>query len=175
MEKETITVTYSAKYGPKIGDVFYSLSPKSGLTPKNFEVGKTYQVLVYTSKTGKKYINQIVGEGTAVLNGVPTNTISAQTTEKLEDKPSLPPAKEILDNEKPSQIESLGLKAAQGEYKKRDFDAEARGKVACAIFTSLLQSPFIASQALNKEDAIKLIDELGERYIKKVFEKQGTL
>ena len=56
MEKETITVTFVAKYGPKIGEVWYNIDQKSGLKPEQFKKGETYTVLTETSKTGKKYI-----------------------------------------------------------------------------------------------------------------------
>lgn len=61
VNKESIVVERLAKYGPVVNGQFYSLSSKSGLSLSAFEVGKQYEVLVYTSDSGKKYINQVVG------------------------------------------------------------------------------------------------------------------
>ena len=60
--KETITVDSINQYGPRVGGKNYYPSKKSGLSPEDFEVGKSYTVLVYTSDKGAKYINQIVGD-----------------------------------------------------------------------------------------------------------------
>lgn len=148
--KETITVTYVAKYGPKVGEEWYNLSPKSGLIPSNFVVGKTYQVLVYTSKTGKKYINQIVGEATELPKAEP----------KVETPKDEPVAERKVSYAKPAG---------------RDFDAEARGKVACASWAAALSSPALAMYALNKEDYLTLVETVADKMTKKVFEKQGNL
>lgn len=64
MSLETIVPTANGKFGPKVGDIFYSFS-KFFKGDKQLEVGTPVSVDVFTSDSGKKYINAIVG---AVLN-----------------------------------------------------------------------------------------------------------
>ncbi len=154
--KETITVTLVAKYGPKVGDVWYNLSPKSNLTPDKFVKGNTYDVLVYTSKTGKKYINQIVGEDRVDSKAL------------LESKEYQQGVSDVIN-----QAVRTPEPVKTSKFSGRDFDAEARGKVACASYAAALSSPALAMYALNKEDYLKLVEEVTEKMIKKVFEQQG--
>lgn len=156
--KETITVTLVAKYGPKVQDQWYSLSPKSGLTPANFQAGKTYQVLVYTSKTGKKYINQIVGEDRVDSKAL------------LESKEYQQGVSGVIN-----QVVRTPEPVKASKFSGRDFDAEARGKVACASWAAALSSPALAMYALNKEDYLTLVETVADKMSKKVFERQGNL
>jgi hypothetical protein len=161
--KETIIVTYVGQFGPRCGEQWYGLSPKSGLTKDNFEKGKTYQVLVYTSKAGKKYINQIVGEQEVT-------------------PPSAPLVADVGTANKEVIVEKGIVNPKTGTYFQgatkftgRDFDAEARGKVACASWAAALSSPALAMYALNKEDYLTLVETVADKMSKKVFEKQGNL
>lgn len=58
--QETITIEGHGKYGPKANGSWYSCGQKSGLTPKSFIMGTTYDVIVYTSDKYAKYINSVV-------------------------------------------------------------------------------------------------------------------
>lgn len=84
--KETIVVEGLGKYGPKVSGKFYNLSKKSGLELKHFTPGHTYDVIVYTSASGTKYINQLVGEvvGAAApaVEEAPVSNVSS-TTDKV--------------------------------------------------------------------------------------------
>lgn len=84
LTKETIVVEAAGKYGPKVNGVFYSLSTKSNLRPEQFQPGKTFDVLIYTTPaSGKKYINQIIGEGTPVVTSAPLPSCSTVTIPNL--------------------------------------------------------------------------------------------
>lgn len=64
MNIETIVVEKNGKYGPMVGGVYYSFS-KFYKGNKVFPEGSSLDVDVYTSDSGKKYINSVVGEPVA--------------------------------------------------------------------------------------------------------------
>ncbi len=52
---------------------------------------------------------------------------------------------------------------AKVEYKQRDFDAEARGKVKCVMFEAALQSPAIAGLRFDTlEEFLKLVEKAAD-------------
>lgn len=143
MTKETITISYVGKFGPSVDGVWYNVDQKSGLKPGQFEKGKTYTVLVSVSKTGKKYIQQIIGE---------SNEAAPEVREEKsgDDKILQAPI---------TTASSGGSSLTYSTYGKRDFEAEARGKVACAAYTAALQSPGLAMYATSKEEYLKIVAE----------------
>lgn len=147
MTKETITVklVHEGKWGKSllVGDSWYNFDKKGGLTGNEFEKDKTYTVLVNESKTGKKYIAQIVQDAPV--------------------DPVVPPVKAGDDKI---------LEAIKKENKGRDFDAEARGKVACATFCAALTSPGLAMYATSKDEYLKLVKEAAEKAIEFTWEHQ---
>lgn len=138
MIKEIIAVNFPGKFGPNVAGTFYGIDQKSGLKPEQFEKGKTYTVLINTAKSGKKYIAQIVGEG------------EQEVTEKPGDDKVIEDLKKDAENSTKTAKE-LG-------YKGRDFDAEARGKIACALRAALYSSPMVPMYSTSWEDALKKID-----------------
>lgn len=56
---ENITVLQVSKYGVRVGDQWYNVN--APITPSNFLPNKTYSVSIRVSKTGKKYISEILG------------------------------------------------------------------------------------------------------------------
>jgi len=147
-DKETITVEKVSKYGVLVNGAWYNMGQKSGLTSDKFQQNGTYDVLVYTSDTGKKYINQLVGEQKAVKE------VKKEVKEKAGDD---------------KIFEDIAKAKAQ---KSRDFDAEARGKVACASYGDCLKSPALSMFATNKDEYKKLVEEFAEWMIEKTFSHQ---
>lgn len=135
--KETITVSFTAKFGPNVNGAWYNVDPKSGLRPDQFEKGKTYDVLVNVSKTGKKYIQQIIGEGSASVK----EEVKEPAKEVFKD--------EVVDTERAKRVSAPKL---------RDFDAEARGKIACALRAALYASPAVAMYCTSWEEWVKKVD-----------------
>lgn len=68
--KETILVSTSGQWGPKVGNEYYGINEP--LTASDFVAGTSYEVLLNQAKptakypNGKKYICQIIGQPTAV-------------------------------------------------------------------------------------------------------------
>lgn len=156
MTKETITVSFVGKYGPSVNGEWFNIDQKSGLKASQFEKDKTYTVLVSVSKTGKKYIHQIVGE-----DAVPSTR---------EDKPG---DDKILQRPEAFTTSTVGGSATYyTPPAKRDFEAEARGKVACATYAAALQSPGLAMYATSKDEYLKLVAEAAQAGIDFTWKNQ---
>lgn len=168
MNKETITVKYvnDGKWGKSVlaGETWYNIDKKSGLTGDEFEKGSTYTILVNESKTGKKYISQIIAggrveacpDGSEVI--VPVPKVKAGDDKILKDP-----------NINPSNGTPYGPLHPKKEV---DWDAVNRGKVACVQFEAALQSPGLAMYATSKEDYLKLVKEAAELGIKFTWDNQ---
>lgn len=62
--KETITVASLGKWGPKVGDEYYSWSKQIKETDKGKVVpGGTYDMELYIADSGKRYINSVTVNG----------------------------------------------------------------------------------------------------------------
>lgn len=153
MVKETVVVTYVGKFGPRVGDTWYNIDQKSGVKPEQFEKGKTYDVLVSVSKTGKKYIQQIVGDGITEVVVPHTTPVNV---EALKDKPG----------------DDKILQTLKKEKKETDWDGIARGKVACAAFGDALKSSGLAMYSTSKEEYLKLVEEMAKRQIEFTWKHQ---
>jgi hypothetical protein len=81
--KETITIGQVGPYGVRVGDEWIGVNEP--LSPSDFISGKTYDVLYRKGKPsekspgGKKYINQIVGEGNSAPAAVKPVTKPSQS------------------------------------------------------------------------------------------------
>lgn len=125
--KEAVHVEGLSKFGFKANGVYYNWSGKLDEDAKGKVVpGGTYDMTIYVSDGGKKYVNAVLGAG----------------------KPTAAPATRA-DISKPSPVD-IGP-VAVSTYTGRDFDKEARGKTKCAVFCAALQSPFAATFGTQKE------------------------
>lgn len=142
LEKESVIVDRVGQYGIQSGGVWYSVYEP--LKPSDFLSGSHYDVLVGLSKAGKKYIKQIVNDVQPVAK---TETVSTGTIVQVGEVPK---------------------KAVSG----RDFDAEARGKVACAAYTAAVQSPGLLQFSSNLDELKSNVQHFAEFIIAKTFEHQ---
>lgn len=69
MSIETIKIESNGKFGPKVNGQFYSFS-KFYKGNRELPVGSTVEVDVFTSDSGKKYINAVLGEAVAPVKAV---------------------------------------------------------------------------------------------------------
>lgn len=59
--KETVTINSLGKWGPRVGDEYYSWSKNIKETDKGRVVpGGTYEMELYVADSGKKYINTVL-------------------------------------------------------------------------------------------------------------------
>ena len=73
MSQETIVIEKNGKFGPMVNGTYYSFS-KFYKGEKQLAVGNTYEVDVFISDSGKKYINAVVGEAPKIVAPVFNNT-----------------------------------------------------------------------------------------------------
>jgi len=146
--KETITVERIGKFGVMSGGVWFNLSSKSGLKIPDFSPMSTYDVLVYTSDGGKKYINQIVGTG-AKLNGEPTSSISAQAVpvKAGDDK--------ILEVIKAANKNTEAVEKSTVDWDKKNAQIRAQGTIQAAV-----QAPALQMFAANYDEWIALVEKV---------------
>ena len=122
---ETITVNSLNKFGVRVGNKQYNFS--KNLVNKDLKEGNTYEVEVFTSANGAKYINSA------------SSALAAK--EPIQMPSNLPGVATLVEVQK----------KLNGH---RDYDAEARGKVACAAYTAALVPAVSISTVDNLEENI---------------------
>jgi hypothetical protein len=102
---ESVTVLQVGKFGIRVDEKnWYGVNDP--VTPQQFEAGEGYRVAVVTSKTGKKYISEILGqEEKHVASAPPQASVSPSNPKPLTSTPVTPSK---LD-EKSIQIQRQGL------------------------------------------------------------------
>jgi len=154
-DKVSITVERLGKFGVLSGGLWYNLSSKSGLKVSDFSPKTTYEILVYTSDGGKKYINQIVGTG-ATLNGEPSSSISAQTVPvKAGDDKLLEVIKEEAKRPVTVKADTSGYKEV--DWDKKNAQIRAQGTVQAAV-----QSPALQMFSANYDEWIALVEKVSQ-------------
>lgn len=70
-------------------------------------------------------------------------------------------------------LQTAPIEQPKKEFKGRDFDAEARGKVACVAFNAALASPGIAGLAFtNIDEYLALVRKAADASVAYTWEKQ---
>lgn len=131
--KKTVVIERVGPYGVLVGGEW--LGVNEPLTPKDFEAGRSYDVLTKTSvnKVGKEktYIAQIVGS--KAVTSIAWGTTESQSS-----------AKTVTTDYKAEQVD-------------KNTSIKRQGLVQAA-----LQSPGLAAFAMNKEEYLKLVFEVAE-------------
>ena len=145
----TVTGTVEAKGEKFSGSVKVGgrwLNFKKGVDHSFIKVGDTVKLeLKPWSFQGKS------GESVAMVQLLGESSVAV--AEKPEEKD------EVIENPKAE-------KPAIAAYKVRDFDAEARGKTRCQMFSAALQSPVLQQYLYTKEatldDIVKTLKEVAD-------------
>lgn len=152
--KEVIKIddVKEGKYGPyaKVGSVYYNKGKFFKGSFDDMKAGNTYEVEVYTTGTGGKYIQKMVAMVSNGAKAAPEKT--EETPAKAEDKP-------VRKTYTPKAAVSTG----------RNFDAEARGKTRCALMEAALQSPALPAFASSLDEYKKLLVEAADYAYTYVF------
>lgn len=145
-DKVSITVERLGKFGVLSGGLWYNLSSKSGLKVSDFSPKTTYEILVYTSASGKKYINQIVGtRNVAPVEEVP-KVIAG-------DDKLLEVLKEEAKRPLTVKVDTPGYKEV--DWDKKNAQIRAQGTVQAAV-----QSPALQMFAANYDEWIALVEKV---------------
>ncbi len=161
LEKQTITIERVGQWGPMANGQYYGFNEP--LTPNDFVVGDTIDVLVKRAAPtekypqGKLYIVQIVGNAAPVA-------------------PSLPKAAELMRDEiQPvAQIAAKEAKAAirPGSYNDVN-DPKSIRILRQGVFQHALVSPALATlQFKNADGFLELVKEVSEKVIKLIVDEK---
>lgn len=146
-DKVSITVERIGKFGVMSGGVWYNLSSKSGLKVSDFSPKTTYDILVYTSDSGKKYINQIVGTVTTSVTPSAGNTGLVIPVEKPGDDKLLA----VLKEEAKKPVKVTG---GEVDWDKKNAQIRAQGTIQAAV-----SSPALQMFAANYDEWIALVEK----------------
>lgn len=134
---EIIRVDKVNKYGVRVGEKQYNYSKK--YSGEVLEVGKTYEVEIYTSATGAKYINS------AKLATLSTSAVSTVVEPKIQ---FIQPVERSVEPKTVANGYGTALSASE-----KDTRILVQG-----ILQAVLQSPGLASGEPN-EDYLKVVKD----------------
>lgn len=144
---ETITVLQVGKYGVRVDDkTWYGVNEP--LTPSHFSPTNTYKVSISTSKTGKKYIKEVVGVSeapAAAPAAAPAVATPAVDTERAQHYTPREETKKALD--------------------AKDIRIQRQGCWQAAI-----QSPALTTWAVNVDEYLAIVRKAADAGVKYVNE-----
>lgn len=157
---ENIQVLQVGKFGVRVDEKTW-FGVNEPLTPSHFVPNEGYKVAVTVSKTGKKYINEILG--TEVKAGTPA--AATPTTEKVAETPkaSAPVQADAKTSTRPVRA---GFGNPLTEYDL----AKDRQISRAGIYQAALSSPALAQWAVNVEEYIALVRKVADAGVKYVGE-----
>jgi len=161
---ENIKVLQVGKFGVRIDEKTW-MGVNEPLTPQHFAVGSGYKVSVTTSKTGKKYINSIIGVEDAQ---------TAPTTAPAETD-AVKAAEEALKKAKANAEEAAAKAKAQAEAPKpatqaAGMDLKTRQIQRQGSFQAALQSPFLGQLATNVTEYLSFVRQAADEAVKYINE-----
>ena len=148
---ENIQVLQVGKYGVRIDEKTW-FGVNEPLTPSHFVPNEGYKVSVVVSKTGKKYISEILGKEVAQAAApapapVVTPKVAAPVVDTARAERYTPKAETSKLDEKSIQIQRQGL------------------------YQAALQSPAIAQWAVNIDEYLALVRKVADAGIAYVAER----
>jgi len=116
--KETVQVASLGKWGPKVGDVFYSWSKNIKDADKGRVVpGGTYDCEVYVADSGKKYINSVAANGNVVTPTLPVSL----------------PKKALTAPKASANLSTSGLLMTRSDWDAKDRRISRQGCIQVAV------------------------------------------
>jgi hypothetical protein len=172
---ENITVLQVGKYGVRIDEKTW-FGVNEPLTPSHFVPNEGYKVAVSVSKTGKKYINEILGQ--EVAQG--TQTASAPTTAPdpvKEAEAALARAKATAEaaaktaaapkaEEKPAPAKSANPSRAGFGQPLTDYDMKIQRQISRAgIVQAVVSSPILGQWAVNATEYVAIVKNVADQLL----------
>lgn len=165
---ENITVLQVGEYGVRVGEKLW-FGVNEPLTPQHFVPNTGYKVSVTTSKTGKKYICEIIGTED---KGAGTDATSVSDEVKSAEA-ALAKAKADAALKAPVAGEAAkGALTKEGYWERKEAKDEAVGMLRCrsAAFSAALSSPFLGQLATNVDEYLALVRKAADMAVKYVNE-----
>ena len=142
---ENINVLQVGKYGVRVDEkTWYGVNEP--LTPSHFAPSASYKVSISTSKTGKKYIKEVLGVGEGSSPAAPAPT----------------PAPTV-DTERAERVTKAAQASAPAKLDAKTIQIQRQGCWQAAI-----QSPALTTWAVNVDEYLALVRkaaDMGVRYV----------
>lgn len=160
---ENIQVLQVGKYGVRVDEKTW-FGVNEPLTPSHFVPNQGYKVSVVVSKTGKKYIGEILGTEVAQEAQAPTTApVAAPAASKAETKPAPAPASTSAPTKNPTR-------AGFGQP-LTDYDLHIQRQISRAgVMQAALASPAIAQWTTNIDEYLALVRKAADFAFKYVGE-----
>lgn len=172
---DNITVLQVGKYGVRVDEkTWYGINEP--LTPESFTKDLSYKVSVVTSKTGKKYINEILGQevtdsakSAAPATGTPDPVKAAEAAlaKAKSDAEAAAKAQAIKDQ---SPNGPVPVRAGFGQPLTA-YDLSIQRQISRAgVMQAALSSPALAQWAVNIDEYLALVKKAADFAFKYVGE-----
>lgn len=157
---ENINVLQVGKFGVRIDEKTW-FGVNEPLTPSHFVPNEGYKVSVTVSKTGKKYINEILG-------------VEAKT-----ESPAVVPVARAMDKVEVKATPSVSEKSPLSQTPTRsgfgqpltEYDLSIQRQISRAgVYQAALNSPALAQWCMNVEEYLSLVRKVADAGIKYVNE-----
>jgi uncharacterized protein YecE (DUF72 family) len=159
---ENIQVLQVGKYGVRVDEKTW-FGVNEPLTPSHFVPNEGYKVSVVVSKTGKKYISEILGQEVAAAPAaapVPVAAPAAPATPKAEAPVSAP----VTTSAKNPTRAGFGQPLT-------DYDVQIQRQISRAgIYQAALNSPALAQWSMNVEEYLALVRKVADAGVKYIGE-----
>jgi hypothetical protein len=153
---ENIQVLQVGKYGVRVDEKSW-FGVNEPLTPSHFIVGDSYKVSVTASKTGKKYINEIIGQEAQAEVEAPKVTPKAVTPGPVVTKTTKADA-------------PVPLRAGFGQPLTA-YDLAVQRQISRAgIYQAALQSPAAVQFATSVTEYLSLVRQIADEGMKYITE-----
>jgi hypothetical protein len=139
---ENITVLQVGKYGVRVDEkTWYGVNDP--LTPSHFAPGQSYKVAISVSKTGKKYIKEVVG-----------------VTEASPSSPA--PAAPKVDTERAERITSAIQQTSAPKAEKPKLDIKTIQIQRQGLYQAALQSPALTTWAISVDEYLAIVRKVAD-------------
>lgn len=158
---ENINVLQVGKFGVRVDEKTW-FGVNEPLTPSHFVPNEGYKVSVTVSKTGKKYINEIIGVEAKVAAPAPAPVATAPVTQT-----AAAPATKTTAAERTSDRPT---RAGFGQQ-LTEYDMQIQRQISRAgVYQAALNSPALAQWCTNIEEYLGLVRKAADAGIKYVNE-----
>ena len=162
---ENIQVLQVGKYGVRVDEKTW-FGVNEPLTPSHFAPNSGYKVSVVVSKTGKKYISEILGTEVAQASAPAATPAPAPvaTAAPAAPKAEAPVSAPVTTNAKNPTRAGFGQPLT-------DYDMQIQRQISRAgIYQAALNSPALAQWSMNVEEYLALVRKVADAGVKYIGE-----
>jgi hypothetical protein len=138
---ENMTVLQVGKYGVRVDEkTWYGVNDP--LTPSHFAPGQSYKVAISVSKTGKKYIKEVVG---------------------VSEAPAAPaPVTPKVDTERGERVTNAIQQTSAPKAEKPKLDVKTIQIQRQGLYQAALQSPALTTWAISVDEYLAIVRKVAD-------------